>query len=162
MHSIISVEVAFYKLSIQDSRLTIYNEASSKQYFNPLRLFALVNKEDILMNDVDTGMDISQNVTFSFLRDDLKDIDLVISEGDIIKFNGKFFEVDNSSQNQYWMGRNPDTLLTNVENRTNLKFGYNITIKCQTHQTRISTLNLVEVRSGINTIKTNLNLPRNL
>lgn len=162
MHSIISVEVAFYKLSLQDSNLTIYNESSKKKYFQPVRLFALVNKEDINVNDVDTGIDISQVVTFSFLRDDLVDIDLVAEEGDIIKFDGHFYEVDNANSIQYWMGRNPDELLITTEGRSNYQFGYNVSVKCQTHMTRISQLNLVEMRSGLNTIKTNNNLPRNL
>lgn len=162
MHSIISVEVAFYKLSLQDSNLTIYNESSKKKYFQPVRLFALVNKEDINVNDVDTGIDISQVVTFSFLRDDLVDIDLVAEEGDIIKFDGHFYEVDNANSIQYWMGRNPEELLITTEGRSNYQFGYNVSVKCQTHMTRISQLNLVEMRSGLNTIKTNNNLPRNL
>lgn len=162
MHSIISVEVAFYKLSLEDSRITMYNEASIKKYFQPNRLFALVNKEDINVADEDTGINITQNVTFNFLRDDLVDIDLVMEEGDLIKFDGHFYEIDNTNSIQYWMGRNPDELLITTEGRSNYQFGYNVSIKCQTHMTRISQLNLVELRSGINTVKTNHNLPRNL
>lgn len=114
------------------------------------------------MDDSDVGMTVNQLVTFNFLRDDLRDIDLVIEEGDIIKFNEKYFEVDNAVQNQYWFGRNPDTLLITTEGRSNYGFGYNVSVKCSTHQTRISTLNLVPFRTGLNTIKTNHNLPRNL
>lgn len=162
IQDIISVEVAFYKLSLIDSNVTLYGESHAKKYFQPVRLFCLVAKEDITMDDSDVGMTVNQLVTFNFLRDDLKDIDLVIEEGDIIKFNEKFFEIDNTNENQFWFGRNPETLLITNEGRSNYGFGYNVSIKCSTHQTRISTLNLVPVRSGLNTIKTNHNLPRNL
>lgn len=159
---IISVEVALYKLSLVDSSINLYSESSKKSYYNPVRLFCLVAKEDITMDDSDVGMTVNQLVTFNFLRDDLRDIDLVIEEGDIIKFNEKYFEIDNTNENQYWFGRNPDTLLITTEGRSNYGFGYNVSVKCSTHQTRISQLNLVQVRSGLNTIKTNHNLPRNL
>lgn len=162
IQDIISVEIAFYKLSLADSSQTIYNESSKKVYFNPVRLFCLVLKEDITMDDQDTGMQVNQLVTFNFLRDDLKDIDLMIETGDVIKFNEKYFEIDNTTENQFWFGRNPDTLPITTEGRSNYGFGYNVSIKCSTHQTRVSQLNLIQVRSGLNTIKTNHTLPRNL
>jgi hypothetical protein len=119
----------------------------------------LVSKEEATLNDVDTGLDAAQNVVFSFLRDDLKDYDIILDVGDIIKFNANFYEIDNVVQNQFWFGRNPDTLPITTEGRSNYQFGYNQTVKCSTHLTRISQLNLVPVRSGIT--KT-LNIPRNL
>ena len=162
IHRIISTEIAFYKLSIEDSSLTIYQESSKKVYYSPMRIYCLINKEETSMNDVDTGMDITQNVTFSFLRDDLKECNIVPSEGDIIKFDEKFYEIDNINSTQYWAGRNPETFLKMTEGRSNYPYGYNISISCKTHLTKASQLNLVEVRSGINTEKTNLNIPRNL
>lgn len=159
INKVISVEIALYKLSLNDTEITIYNESSKKIYFNPIRLFALVRKEDFTMNDEDTGLNTAQNVVFSFLRDDLKDNNVLPVEGDLIKFDGKFYEIDNINQIQYWFGRNPDTLLLTTEGRSNIEFGYNIAIKCSCHFTRQSQLNLVDIRSGITKPK---NLPRNL
>mgnify|MGYP003421504314 CR=1 FL=1 len=159
IHKIISQEIAFYKLSIEDSRITLYNESSQKFYFNPIRLFCLINKEETSSVDEDTGMNFIQNVTFSFIRDDLKEQDIFIEEGDIIKFDSRFYEVDNTQTTQYWVGRNPETFLKTTEGRSNYGFGYNIAVSCKAHLTKLSTLNLVEIRSGINT---NRNLPRNL
>lgn len=110
----------------------------------------------------DINITTNQLVTFSFLRDDLKDIDLVSEVGDIIKFDERFFEVDNVSQNQYWAGRNPDTLPITTEGRSNNGFGYNIGIQVKAHMTRVSQLNLVQVRNGNNSIAIKHNLPRNL
>lgn len=138
MHSIISVEIAYYKLNLLESDITIYNESSKKSYFNPVRLFALVSKEDFTLNDVDTGLESAQNVVFSFLRDDLKDWDIVIEEGDIIKFDANFYEIDQCQTTNYWMGRNPDTLLLTTEGRSNGPFGYNVAIKCSCHLDRKS------------------------
>lgn len=162
MQRFISVEIAFYKISLNDTQINLYNESSKKVYQQPIRLFALVNKEETNMNDVDTGIDVSQNVVFSFLRDDLKDCDIVFEEGDLIKFDEKFYEIDNTRTTQYWAGRNPDTLLITNEGRSNMEFGYNIAISAKTHLTRISQLNLVDLRSGIHTTKTSNFLPKNI
>lgn len=111
------------------------------------------------MDDQDTGMNVNQLLTFSFLRDDLVDNNFVLSEGDIIKFDERYWEVDNTNTNQYFMGRNNETHLITTEGRDR-SFGKNISIVALTHLTRLSQLNLVEVRSG--QPKTKINKPRNL
>lgn len=159
MQRFISVEIAFYKLALPEMEINLYNESNSKVYYNPVRFFSLVAFEETSMNDIDTGLDTSQNVVFSFLRDDLKDLDVVFDEGDIIKWDGKYYEIDNLRFNQYWMGRNPDHLLITTEGRSNdMGFGYNIAVRADTHLTRLSSIQLVEFRSGVNQI----NVPRNL
>ena len=148
-HSYISNEVEVFKLALNNTEINLYNESDNKIYFQPIRLFCNINKEDQSMNDNDTGMDITQTVTFSFLRDDLIDANVVLSEGDIIKFDQKYWEIDNSYSNQYFMGRNNDTHLITTENRDR-GFGKNISVIVSTHLTRVSQLNLVNTRTGTN------------
>jgi len=83
-------------------------------------------------------------------------------DNDIIKFDEKYYEVDNMKTTQYWMGRNNETLPINTEGRGNREFGYNIAIVAQTHLTRISQLDLVEFRTGVNTNRNNHSIPKNL
>jgi hypothetical protein len=161
-HKYISNEVEVFKLALNETEINLYNESDKKVYYQPVRLFCNINKEDPMMNDVDTGMDVSQLLTFSFLRDDLIDKILTLNEGDIIKFDGRYWEVDNTNSNQYFMGRNNETHLMTTEGRDR-SFGKNISIRAATHLTRLSQLNLVEVRSGINdTPKTKNFKPKNL
>jgi hypothetical protein len=154
-HKYISNEIEVFKLALNETEINLYNESDKKVYYQPIRLFCNINKEDQLMNDVDTGMDVSQNLTFSFLRDDLINKNIVISEGDVIKFDNKFWEVDNSYSNQYFMGRNNESHLITVENRDR-SFGQNISIIVSTHLTRVSQLNLIQIRTGITQNKRNL------
>ena len=162
LHRFISIECALYKLALPEMEINIYNESSKKVYYNPVRLFCLVNKDDAAFNDIDTGLDTTQTLQFKFLRDDLKDVDVVLTEGDILKYDERFYEIDNVRQQQYWMGRNNETLPIEVEGRSDSSFGYNISIIAETHLTRVSQLNLVEVRSGVNTVKTTAVFPKNL
>lgn len=158
----ISIECALYKLALPEMEINMYNESSKKVYYNPVRLFCLVNKDAATFNDVDTGLDTTQTVQFKFLRDDLRDVEVVLSEGDIIKYDGRYYEIDNTNEQQYWMGRNNETLPIEVEGRDNSSFGFNISIIAETHLTRLSQLNIVDIRSGVNSIKTSRTFPKNL
>lgn len=162
MHRFISIECALYKLALPEMEINLYNESNKKVYYNPVRVFCLVNKDAGTFNDVDTGLDKTQTTQFKFLRDDLKENDIFVEEGDIIKYDEKYYEVDNVNQQQYWMGRNNETLPFEVEGRDSRSHGYNISVVAETHLTRLSQLNLVDIRSGVNTIKSNLNFPKNL
>ena len=146
-------EVAYYKVALADTEINIYGESNKKKYYNPIRISSLIRKEDKVSADDDVGINYTKSVSFAFLRDDLKDNQIVITPGDIIGFDAGFYEVDNIRGNQYWMGRNPDTLIAYVERDIN-EFGYSVSIIAETHMTKMSGLHLTEVRSGINTIKT--------
>lgn len=159
LHRIVSIEVVLYKLALPEMEINLYNESAQKVYFQPVKLFALIMKDDTTFNDVDTGMDKSQTIQFKFLRDDLRENNVFVDVGDIIKFDEKYYEADNLKSQQYWIGRNNETLLNNTENINGEQHGYNVSIVVETHLTRLSQLNLVEVRSGINKPKS---LPKNL
>jgi len=162
LHRFVSIECALYKLALPEMEINLYNESSKKVYYNPVRLFCWVNKDPVTSADTDAGMDFAQTIQFKFLRDDLKDIDVVLTEGDIIKFDEDYYEIDSVVDQQYWMGRNNETLPIEVEGRSNSSFGFNISLIAQAHLTRISQLNLVETRSGVNTISTVKSFPKNL
>lgn len=133
--------------------INLYGESNKKIYNNPIRLASLVRKEEKTSLDDDIGVNFTKTVQFSFLRDDLKDIGLVMTPGDIIGFDAGFYEIDNVRGNQYWMGRNPDTLIAYTERNIN-EFGYSVSIIAEAHMTKLSGLQLIETRTGINSIKT--------
>ncbi len=100
MNKIISMEIALYKLALPEMETNLYNESDKKVYYNPVRLFCQVTKEEVSMNDLDTGMDTSQIATFLFLREDLLDCGVFIEEGDIIAYNALYYEIDNAQTMQ--------------------------------------------------------------
>jgi hypothetical protein len=162
MNRIISLEVKLYKLALNEMEVNLYNESDKKVYHNPVRLYCQTTEDESAMADVDTGLDVTQTITFVFLREDLIDKDVYVEEGDIIEHDGSYYEIDNTQPTQYWASRNNETFLMNVEQRGNRDFGYNPTIKAQAHLTRNSQLNIVDNRVGVHSIK-NTNLTnRNL
>ena len=132
----IDTEVGFYKLNLEHTNTNIYDESDDKVYY------ALLTR---------TG-------TFAFLRDDLKDRNIIVESGDIIEYDGEYFEIDNVSSSEYFAGKNPSRDLGHTLGERG-EFGYSVSIIAEAHVTRRNRLNIQEVRSGIN--RTN-NIPRDL
>ncbi len=162
IHRIVDTEIALYKLSPADTKTNIYGESSNKIYYSPIRIHSLITEDESSINGTDFGdVDTTKTIKFAFLRDDLVDIDLVIEISDIIKHHNLYFEVDNVITNSYWFGRDPDTLIGQVEGEFE-GFGMNVSVIVEAHMTAISNLNIQETRSGNNSFTTNTSLPRNL
>tara|TARA_R110000851_G_scaffold80445_3_gene177064 strand:- start:85 stop:618 length:534 start_codon:yes stop_codon:yes gene_type:complete len=157
INNIIDVEVAYYKLSLEDTQANMYDESDNKVYYNPMRLNCLAMKDEKSYVG-DTEYDHSRTAEFNFLRDDLKDKNIHIEEGDILEWDNEFYEIDGVGASQYWGGKNPTTDIGQVEGDVD-EHGYSVAVKVTAHVTRRNRLNIQEVRSGINRPN---NIPRNL
>ena len=159
---IIGVEVGIYKLAIDQMEANQYGESSEKRYYNPVRLHALVRREETLAINSETGeLDQDKNLTIGFLRDDLVDLSYVIEISDIVLWDEGYYQIDNVKSTNYWWGRNPDTDISGVKAETG-RSGYAVSIIIEVHRTTIANLNLVETKAGINSLHTKSKLPRNL
>lgn len=156
LHRIIDTEVLIYTLNLNATQTNIYEESGGKVYNPPTLLYCLVALENEQWNADDYGSDVTQRVTFAFLRDDLVDNNLPIQVGDVIEYTSKFFEIDSTYDNQYVVGKDPDNAFAGTTH------GYNISIVCEAHLTRLSKLNIAKSRFGNSiSIKDNT-LPNNL
>ena len=154
----IDTEVAFYKLDLQSTPSNLYNEASSKVYYGKIKMNCLITKDERSTTSDEYGLDYNRTGTFSFLRDDLKLRNIIVEPGDIVEYDGEFYEIDSVSASEYFAGRNPnrDIGFTTGERG---EFGLSVAVICEAHVTRRNRLNIQETRSGINKEP---NLPRNL
>ena len=106
----------------------------------------------------DAGYDSTREGFFNFLRDDLKDNNIVIEEGDVIEYDNEFYEVDGVGSSQYFAGRNPSSDLGFTQGDRE-EFGLSIAVRVTAHVTRRNRLNIQEVRSGVSRGSI---IPRNL
>ena len=148
MGDIITQQCSFYKYKLEETKVNIYGEAAEEKYYmGPVLLNCILERTDQEFPETDLGTDFSWGATFRFLRDDLLDknkdfnidtalygADLVPEVGDIILYQDGYYEVDNVSSNQYFVGKNPD--YPNDVNPLNPgleDFGSSISIICETH-----------------------------
>lgn len=158
INNFIDTEIGWYKLSLHDTQANMYDEADNKVYYSPMRINCLAQKDEKTTIGEDSGFDMTRTGVFSFLRDDLKDKNIHIEEGDILEWDNEFYEIDSVGASQYFSGRNPSTDI-GFTSRDRGEFGLSVAVICNAHVTMRNALNIQEVRSGLN--KPN-SIPRNL
>jgi hypothetical protein len=158
INELIDMEIGFYKLVDSDTATNLYDEAENKVYYDRMAINCIISKDEKSFLADDAGYDSARTATFAFFRDDLKDKNIIVEEGDVIEYDNEFYEIDSISSSNYFGGRNPSTDLGFVRNLRD-EFGLNIQVVASAHVTRRNRLNIQEVRSGINK---NNNIPRNL
>ena len=136
VQKIISMEVALYKLNIEETDVNIYGETTGqgKKFYNPVRIFSVIRPGTKDANDDGDTINFSKTFTFSFIKSELKEKSLTIEEGDYIWYDGKYFEVDKVSNSNYWSGRSPNTAIGITEDDWSL-YGYDYSIVAEVHLT---------------------------
>tara|TARA_B100000214_G_scaffold287942_1_gene217519 strand:+ start:50 stop:589 length:540 start_codon:yes stop_codon:yes gene_type:complete len=144
LRDIIQTEVAYYKFALEQTTTNVYGESMGKVYYEPMKISCLIDREDEVWSSDDFGSDVNKNISFSFLKNQLININLVPEVGDIILFRNNFFETDSKIENQLIMGRDKDyTLSTETTN-----FGESFSIVLSAHMSRVEKLNLIPLRGG--------------
>lgn len=158
INDFIDTEIGFYKLNLEGTRQNLYGESDNKIYYSPMRINCIVQKDEKSYVGDDYGYDSTRTGVFAFLRADMVSKSIIIEEGDIVEWDNEFYEIDSVGASQYWRGINPSTDIGNTTGDRD-EFGESIAIIVSGHVTRRNSLNIQEVRTGIN--KPN-DVPRNL
>jgi len=149
MHGYSSVEVGIYKLNLLETDVDIYEESKNRAYKPPVRIYAQIRLDEKSSVDSEFGLDYERTFAAGFLQSDLIDSGLYLEEGDIIEYDGGFYEIDQVGDTNYWSGRNPDTMIGQLFDGW-ARTGYRISIIAQAHLTRTNSLNIIDVDTGIN------------
>ena len=144
LKDIIQTEVAYYKFALEQTTVNVYGEAPGKNYFEPLKIACLIDRKDQDWSSDDFGSDINQSIGFNFLKEELRNINLVPEVGDLILFRNNFYEADGKIENQLILGRDPDYAISTETT----DHGDSFSILINTHISRVDKLNLIPLREG--------------
>ena len=144
LKDIIQTEVAYYKFALTQTTSNVYGESMGKVYYEPIKIACLIDRQDEAWSSDDFGSDMNQNIGFKFLKYELQTINLVPQVGDILLFRNNFYEADSKSENQLFMGRDPDYALSTET----IEHGDSFSIIINTHLSRVEKLNLIPLRGG--------------
>lgn len=139
---IIDTEVALYKLSLDGTETNIYEESDKKIYLQPIKIPALISRQEQSFEGSEFGQDYTQVCDFGLIREYLKELQTYVEVGDVIEYNGEYWEVDGIVENQYFGGKNPDYSFATE------RWGHNVSIIANTHLTRRSRVHVEEIRSA--------------
>ena len=144
INDIIQTEIGYYKFVLEKTSVNVYGESTGKMYYEPVRIACLIQREDQSWVSDDFGSDIDQILNFRFLKEGLKDINLVPEIGDILLFRNNFYETDSRIENQLLLGKDPDYAISTGAD----DFGNSHSIILKTHLSRVEKLNLIPLRGG--------------
>ena len=100
--NVITQQAAFYQYKLEETKVNIYGEAAAEKFYNGPFLFnCLIDRSDEEYGENEEGIQFNQPINFYFLRDDLKDANIVL-------YQEAYYGVDSTVANQYWGGKNPD------------------------------------------------------
>lgn len=141
--NVVEQVVGYYKISLEDTTANIYGESSNKVFNDPIKLNCLVTRGDQAISSNDFGQDMNRDASFAFLKDDMVDGELMSEVGDIIYWQGDYYEVDTVRENQLFFGKDNDY---NEIESYHEKYGASVSIICDAHLTRIDKLGIEEAR----------------
>jgi hypothetical protein len=148
MGKIISQQCVFYKYNNTSTKVNMYGEASEGRNFaDPIILFSLIETSQFEYPVNDFGPDFEWSVTYKFLKDDLIDANVNPEVGDVIMFQKGYWEIDNVSAAQFFVGKDPEYNYLDDNNQnpyeTDLgEFGYNVSVICKAHYCPADKLNI--------------------
>jgi hypothetical protein len=144
INDIIQTEVAYYKLSLEQTKINVYGEAPQKNYYEPIKIASLIDRNDQTWTSNEFGPDVNQTISFTFLRKEFIELNLFSDVGDLILFRNNYYEVDGRIENQLVLGKDPNYALSTETT----DFGGNFSIKLSTHISRVEKLSLVPLKGG--------------
>jgi len=103
---VVDVDVILYKVALETTAINIYGESTEKARYTGVELKALVKYPKVQPETKDGfGVDIKQNVEFRFVRSMLEHVATYPEPGDIVGYNGLFYEIDTSVDTQLVAGQ---------------------------------------------------------
>lgn len=117
VEDIVSQEVGYYKVMLNDTQANVYGEATKKYFIGPVLIPCLIVRGEFNRTETDYGFDTDRDVDFRFFKDHLIEASIVPEVGDVVMYNEVYYEVNNVNENQYILGKDPDySYSTAVEN----------------------------------------------
>jgi hypothetical protein len=142
LSDVIEQEVLYYKMSLEETQANIYGEAQEKVFWSPVKVNCLIDRGEPATPVDEFGPDVVRTTTFKFLREDLKDVNTVPEVGDIIQWQEDYYEVDNTNENQLFLGKDPAYAYSEGLN----EFGTSFSIILFTHLTTPERLGITQER----------------
>lgn len=142
VNNVVTQQIGYYKIILPATPTNVYGEALVKDYIGPVLLNCLIVRGDFTTVSDSLGPDSRREVDFRFLKVDLIAANVVPETGDIVMYNELYYEVDNTNENQLFLGKDPQYVYS-----TGLgEFGASISIILNTHLTTPERLNIKQQR----------------
>lgn len=143
VNNVVTQQIGYYKVILPNTQPNMYGEAIVKDYIGPILINCLIVRGDFTtITDNNFGPDSRREVDFRFLKQDLEFANVVPETGDIVMYNELYYEVDNTNENQLFLGKDPQYSYSQGLNN----FGASFSIILNTHLTSPERLGITQQR----------------
>ncbi len=125
---IVGQTVDIYKISIENTEENMYGESTTKYYNDGFRVNCLIQFNDPEITLEDMGTDLNASIEMYFHRASLIEAGFLPEVGDIVDWNGFYFEINGATEPQLMAGHQ----------------NYKHQIKVTAHRSRMSSLQIEE------------------
>ena len=125
---IVGQTVDIYKISVDDTEENMYGESTTKYYDKGFRVNCLILYNEPEINQDEFGADLNTSIEMYFHRETLKRENFLPEIGDIVDWNGHYFEMNSVTEPQLIAGHQ----------------GFKHQIKATAHRSRLSSLQIEE------------------
>ena len=84
LNDIITQQIGYYKIVLNDTPANIYGESLTKNFIGPILINCIIERGDFDSSIEDQGLDRGRAVTFRFLKDMIVDANVVPEIGDVL------------------------------------------------------------------------------
>ena len=99
--AVVQNAVVLFKINMDETKINLYGESINKTWYPGVQLYALLNKEPETARYEGFGSETDQDIEFRFDRWMCEEKNVYPEIGDVIYFNGAYFEIDNTTEIQY-------------------------------------------------------------
>ncbi len=102
---VIQNTIVLFKVNLNDTKTNLYGESLDKTWHPGVELYALIDKGDQDATYEGFGASTYQTIEFKLDRWMLEEKNIYPQIGDIIYFNGSYFEIDTTNEIQFVGGQ---------------------------------------------------------
>lgn len=115
IENVLSEKVTYYGISKKFSTKNLYGEAKDKIFDPPVEVYGLVRWADQDVTTTNFGQDIKYNLGVHFLSDTLTEKNLRPTEGDMIEYDDKQFEITSIVYPKQMLGKESESFYIKLE-----------------------------------------------
>ena len=108
IEDVVSQEIGYYKIKLGDTEPNVYGEAITKYFIGPVLIPCLIVRGEFTTDADAFGFDTRRDVDFRFFKYHLIEANIVPEVGDYIMYNESYYEINNTNENQFILGKDPD------------------------------------------------------
>lgn len=112
---VVGEKITYYPISKKFTTKNIYGEAKDKIFDPPVEVYALVKWGDQEVTTTNFGQDIIYNISAYILDDTLTTIDLRPTEGDMVEYDSKHFEITSIMFPRQMLGKEEEGFYVRLE-----------------------------------------------